>query len=351
MIGRRLARSSLAPRSADGVVDLVRSLGGVHAQAQVSAELQLANRLEHPDRAEIRRALWEKRTLAKAWTIRGTLHLHAADELALWLAARRAVSGTVEGLPVWIDPRGVAHPAVGPAETEAARAAVWEALDGRCLTREQLSAEVAPKVSPAVRSRVVSGFAFFLGDLCQGPPQGAKITLARPDQWVAGWREVDPGEALAEVCRRYVDAFAPVRPVDFHEWFGTRTWRVADARELFASLDLPEPEPVPLVHCVRLLSEYDLYVMGFRERDVLIPEPVRVLVAADGRGRYEGPAGVRFVLVDGVAAGLWSRRQKGKRLEIGVTLAQRLTKAQRAELEREAERLAGFLGLTLELSV
>ena len=59
---------------------------------------------------------------------------------------------------------------------------------------------------------------------------------------------------------------------------------------------------------MRLLPEYDVYVMGFRERDQLIPEPVRELIASHRRGRYEGPAATRIVLVDGVAAGLWERR-------------------------------------------
>lgn len=344
-----IARSSLAPRTATDAVELARAVGGVHAQVQVSAELQLANRLVDPDREAIRRALWEERTLAKAWTIRGTLHLHAADELALWLAARRAVSGPVEGLPEWRDPNGVLHPPVGLADVDAARAAVWETLGDRCLTREELAAEVAPHVGPAARSRLLSGFAFFLGGLCQGPPHGSKITVARPDRWLAGWGDVDPAAALAEVCRRFAAAFGSVQPADFHEWFGTKTWRVADARELFASLGLEEREPEPPARSVRLLSEYDLYVLGFRDRETLIPEPVRALVAADGRGRYEGPAGMRFVLVDGVAAGTWSRRQRGTRLEVGVTLARRLTKAQRVELGREAERLAAFLGLRLAL--
>jgi hypothetical protein len=345
-----IARSSLAPRTATDVVELTRALGGVHAQVQVSAELQLANRLVEPDREGIRRALWEKRTLAKAWTIRGTLHLHAADELALWLAARQAVSGPPEGLPEWRDPNGDLHSAVSLAEAETARAAVREILGDRCLTREEIASEVAPQVGSAARSRLRSGFAFFLGGLCQGPPQGSKITLARPDRWIAGWRDIDPGAALAEVCRRYVAAFGPVRPVDFHEWFGTKSWKVADARELFASLGLEQPEATPPEASVRLLSEYDVYVMGFRDRDALVPERVRALVAADRRGRWEGPAGMRFVLVDGVAAGTWSRRQRGRRLEVGVTLARKLSPAQRAELEREAARLAAFLGLLLELS-
>ncbi len=102
---------------------------------------------------------------------------------------------------------------------------------------------------------------------------------------------------------------------------------------------------------MRLLPEYDVYVMGFRERDLLVPEPVRELIANHGRGRYEGPAGVRLVLVDGVAAGLWERRRRGKRIELDVRLAGRLGRTARAELEQEAERIGAFLGLEPVLSV
>jgi hypothetical protein len=102
---------------------------------------------------------------------------------------------------------------------------------------------------------------------------------------------------------------------------------------------------------VRLLSEYDVYVMGFRERDQLVPQPVRDLIAGHGRGRYEGPAGVRLVVVDGIAAGLWERRKRGKRLELDVRLTRALAKSRRAELEREAERLAAFLALEPVVSV
>ena len=96
---------------------------------------------------------------------------------------------------------------------------------------------------------------------------------------------------------------------------------------------------------LRLLPEYDAYVMGFREREHLVPEAVRRQVAADGRGRYEGPAGVLFVIVDGVAAGLWRRRKKGRKVEVDVAPTRRLTKAQRAELDDEVERIGAFLGL------
>src|SRR5690554_7295362 len=58
-----------------------------------------------------------------------------------------------------------------------------------------------------------------------------------------------------------------------------------------------------------------------KKREQLVPPCVRELVAAHGRGRYEGPAGVRFVLVDGIAAGLGERKRRGRRIELRVRLA------------------------------
>lgn len=331
----------------------------MHAQIQASADLQLAERVDRLMQQDIRNALWRDRSLVKAWTLRGTLHLHPADELPLWYAARRAAVGRTEEVGPWRDPAGVLHPPLGPDEVRAINAAVWDALDGRPLLREELAAEVVKHVGPGPRERLLSGFSFFISEIAQGPPQGNKITLVRPDQWIEGWEKAEEQEALREVCRRYLRTYGPAQPNDFRQWFATRDFKPADARALFDSLDLEEVEveghhafvltrdtdfPKPQ-SSVRLLPEYDVYVMGFREREQLVPEHVKEQVARHGRGRYEGPAGVRFLLIDGVTAGLWERKKSGKRIELQVTPARKLTRAERMDLDGEAERIGAFLGL------
>jgi Winged helix DNA-binding domain len=365
---RRLARSALAPRApADRLVDVVRDVCGVHAQVQASAELQLASRIDGLTQNDVREALWERRLLVKAWTLRGTLHLHPAAELSLWHAARRAVAGPPGELAAWRDPAGVLHPEVGRDEVEAIRAAVWDALDDKCLLRDELADEVVSRVGGAHAERLRSGFAFFLAELCQGPPRGAKVTFVRPDQWIDGWRDVDEDRALAEICRRYLRTYGPTRPSDFREWFASPAFKAPEARTLFDSLGdeleeidveghrayvlagdtaFPKLEPT-----LRLLPEYDVYVMGFRERNELIPEVVRDQIAAHGRGRYEGPAGVRLLMIGGIAAGLWERKKRGKRIELRVIPARKPTRAQSEELNHEAERVATFLGLEPLLTV
>jgi hypothetical protein len=331
----------------------VRQVGGIHAQVQASAELQLAARVDGVTQQDVRDALWRDRTIVKAWTLRGTLHLHLADELPLWFAARRAVLPARDGLPAWPDPNGVVHPPVRAVELAELEDAVRDAFGGRTLLRDELATEVVRRVGKKHEGRLRSGFAFFLGELVQGRPQGNKITLARPDQWIDGWRDVDEHDALREVLRRFFWAYGPARPADFRSWFGPADFDLQDVEEvdvaghrafvLAGDTEFPEPRK-----SVRLLPEYDVYVMGFREREHLVPPRVREQVAAHGRGRYEGPAGVRFLLADGVAAGLWERKKLAKRLEIRVAPARRV---RRAELEREVHRYARFLAVEPVLTV
>jgi hypothetical protein len=367
---RRLARSFLTRRaSPDRLLDVVHDVGGAHAQIQASAELQLSARVGGITQQDVRDALWERRELVKAWTLRGTLHLHPAAELPLWYAAARAVwAGEPQELEAWVDPKGELHPALGRDDVKEIRTAVLDALDGRCLLREELAAQVVQRVGPKAQGRLLSGFAFFGGAvLCQGPPQGSKITLARPDQWVERWEEVDEEEGLREVCRSYLRTYGPATPKEFREWFTSRQFKPAGARALFDSIanelevvDVEGHDAFVLVGdtdfppsevSVRLLPEYDVYVMGFRERDQLVPAEVRDQVGAHGRGKYEGPAGVRFLMIDGIAAGLWERKKRGKRIELQVTPSRKLTRTERSGIDAEAERIGAFVGLEPVLKV
>ena len=344
---RRLARSHLHERApADRLVEVVRDVCGVHAQVMGSAELQLAARVDGITQADVREALWERRKLVKTWTLRGTLHLHPADELGLWTAARRAVVGEADYVIEKLE------------DVPAVVAAIGEALAGKRLTREELADAVAAQVGPGPREQLASGWGYYLGDaavaglLCFGPPQGAKVTFVHASEWLGPQREWEPREALGEVARRYAETYGPVGHREFREWFTSRSFTAADAKVLFDELDLPEPEPPPAAELsVRLLPEYDPYVMAFREREHLGPRAVRAQDAAHGKGRYEGPAGTPFLVVDGLCAGIWNRKKTAKRVNLTVEAARPLTRGERAGVEAEAERIGAFLGLEPTLSI
>jgi DNA glycosylase AlkZ-like len=293
-----------------------------------SAELSISARVEGVTQEDVRAELWERRSLAKTWTIRGTLHLHPADELSLWAAASR-VNEELEDAGV-LD-------------------AIADALDGRCLLREELADAVAERAGEWTREKISSGWGYLIGSaaavgkLCHGPPRGNKVTFVRTDQWI-GWRDVDPGEALAEVARRFLKTYGPAGSRQFAEWLGMKP---AEAPSLPEVQVEPASTPGPL----RLLPEYDCYVMGFRERGQLVPEKVRDRIKSHPKGRFEGIAAVPTLLVDGVVAGIWRRAKRGKRVEITVEPARRLAATERRELKAEAERIGAFLGAEPALRV
>jgi Winged helix DNA-binding domain len=338
----RLARSHLlkpAPRTR--LVDVVREVCGIQAQVMGAAELALSARVRGLTQEHVRNALWKHRTLAKTWTIRGTLHLHPADELPLWTAAARAAS------PPWHEGYGLTAK-----QGEKVLDAIGDALDGRALLREELADEVAQRAGEWTRERIGSGWGYIIGEaaavgkLCHGPPRGNKVTFVRTDQWV-GWRELNPEEALAEAACRFVAAYRPAGPREFAAWFGMKP---QDARPLFDSIEPPttrKRHPGP----VRLLPEYDAYVMGSREREQLIPERVKEQVKAHNRGRYEGIAAVPALVIDGVVEGIWRRAKSAKTIDLEVEPTRRITADERRGIEDEAERIGSFLGVEPKLSV
>ncbi len=258
-----------------------------------------------------------------------------------------------------------------PREVEAVVDAIGDALRGKRLLRDELADAVAATVGEGPREQLASGWGYFLGDaavadqLCFGPPQGQKVTFVHPDDWLGSQPSFESAEALRAVARRYLAAYGPVAHRQFREWFTSRSFDADAAAAVFAEIDLVEVDveghvaylleedeaPSPPASSVRLLPEYDVYVMGFRERDQLVPPAVREQVAAHGKGRFEGPAGTPFLVIDGLCAGIWSRKKGARKVELTVQPARKLTSDERAGLDAEAERIGAFLGRDPVLTV
>lgn len=364
--GQRLARQHLVePAPASQMVDVVGAVCGMQAQIITAAELGIGARIEGLTQQDVRAEIWERRHLVKTYGPRETLHLLPAGELPLWMAAMRArssLSKTQQYEASGLDSEQV----------EALIEAIGGALDGRCLTREELAAEVSRRVGPWALERLTSTWgellppAAYAGRLCFGPSRGSKVTFVRADQWVDNWEELDPDEALVEVFRRYLRAYGPATHQDFARWFWLKP---EQARRVVDSI-AGELEEVELeghrawilagdldtsgfseVGPVRLLPQYDCYVLGGVPRDRLIPEAARGRISTHGRGRFEGAVGLPVLLVDGVVAGIWERRVRSKRAQLKVESFTPLTPAQRKQLEAEAARIGKFLSVETTLTL
>lgn len=354
--GRRLARHALlAPLPKERFVEAVGAVCGIHAQMMPAAEISMGLRVAGVTRQDVRAELWSRRGLVKTHGPRGTVHLFPADEAPLWLAALRAN-------PRPNETRRLAEMGLNSAQMEAIVAAIGEALDGRCLTREELGSEVASRagswatdaVSPAFgghwpRWQMAIGAAAYAGLLCFGPDQGNKVTFVRPDQWLGNWVEVDGAAALREVFRRYLAAYGPATYQEFARWFGMQPRVALDLmRQLSSELEEVDIEGhrawqlanevaaswQSVQDVVRLLPHFDCYLIGCHPRERLVPADWAKRVLTRG-----AIGNVPVLLVDGVVAGLWQHRRTGQRLEVRVEPFQALSARQHRELEAAAARI------------
>src|SRR5258708_31347266 len=80
----RLERHHLIKRASKAqLAQVVGDIGGVQAQVMSFAELQIAVRVDCTP-ADIRDALWKKKTLVKTWLMRGTLPLARSTDLPVY---------------------------------------------------------------------------------------------------------------------------------------------------------------------------------------------------------------------------------------------------------------------------
>ncbi|HEX8227727.1 MAG TPA: winged helix DNA-binding domain-containing protein [Chloroflexia bacterium] len=361
---RRLRRQYLLERApVSRMVDVVGAVCGAQAQIITAAELTIGARVNGVTQQDVREEIWERRSLIKTYGPRETLHLLPAGELPLWMAAMRARQSLKE--TQWYEASGLE-----PEQAEALLTGIGEALDGRCLTREELADEVAQRAGSWAKDRLASTWgellapAAYTGRLCFGPSRGSKVTFVRADQWAGTWEDLEPDAALVEVFRRYLRAYGPAAHQDFARWFWLKPQQ---ARRLMDSIagELEEVEvegrtayilaedadttPAHEAGQVRLLPQYDCYVLGGVPRDRLVPEAARKRISGHGRGRLEGAVGLPVLLVDGMVAGIWERHVRSKRVELKVETFVELTAPQRVQLEAEAARIGDFLGLEAAL--
>lgn len=351
----RMRQHLLDTPTSEGAVAVARRLSGVHAQVMSSAELAIAIRSTAVTQADVQAALWRDRTLVKTWAMRGTLHLLPADDLPMWVAALRA------RMPHMLRGSWLRYHKLSADDLHAILDTVPAALDGRCLTREALAAEVAKLSARPHLKQVLQGSwgavlkpAAFQGLLCFGPSEGRNVTFASPQQWLADWREVDTGSALAEILHRFLDTYGPATQEDFARWFaldprptrelfhrltdtlvevdvdGHRAWMTRDGA---AGLAAGDEEQV-----VRLLPGFDPYVVGaLRHLDHLLPGPLR--------GRISRTSGwiSPVLLVDGRIAGTWHHERRASRIDLHIDPFDPLPHPVRAAAEADASRIADLL--------
>jgi hypothetical protein len=169
----------------------------------------------------------------------------------------------------------------------------------------------------------------------------------QPTVWTVPAPDVEPGEARAELARRYLHVFGPAMPATFARWAGIRAAEGVAAFDALRRSLSPVRTPVGDAWILtadrpgfdaangsgaaaRLLPSGDAYfLLQGADRELLVPD-------ADLRGRlWTTRVWPGAVLVDGEIVGTWRRAQA----DLTIESWRRLSPGERAAVEAEAASL------------
>jgi hypothetical protein len=358
----RMRAQRLTLQSADAttsVAQVVKELCGIQAQDALAATLAVRARSTGLFAADVERARVQERAVIRTWGQRGTLHLLAAEDLG-WLLPLLG--------PVFVAAGRRRRAELGLDEDTCARGIriIRNVLANQGpLTRAELVEQLAAhdlRLEGQARPYLLQRAALE-GIICLGPDRRAEPTYVLLSDWVGQEHRGHPlsqEAAYTKLTRRYLNAYGPATPKDQATWSGMPLSKIRAAWQHIADqlievevagspawmlktcaawLDEP-PAHVPIVH---LLAGFDLYLLGYQDRDLAVPRQHAKRINAGGGILHP------VLLVDGRVVGTW--KSKKNHLDVVVEPFDQLAPEVHQGVETEVADLARFLGVQATLHV
>lgn len=351
----RAVRQWLARRPGRSVAEVAAHVVGLQAQEPLATRLQVRSRSASLRADDVRRACVEPGRLVRTWLMRGTLHLVAGSDVR-WLLSlfgpRNAARGAGRRRQLGLDEDVCSHalcvlPELLTGSPPLSRAQVIEGLVGEGV-----------RVDPTGQAPALLAYAAAMGVVCRGPDlDGDEPGYVLLDEWVPASAPVAQDEALAELARRYLAAFAPAEAADLAAWSALplNTARRAcglaaadvEARAAAAGVARGAAEAAGGVagaaelagdHSVRLLGAFDTYLLGYRDRSLML-EP-RFATRVQAGGGIIHPT----LIVDGQVVGTWRLHRRKAAVDVAVHPFVRLDSRISRLVDEEAADVARFLG-------
>jgi hypothetical protein len=332
--------------------DIAREAGPIQAQEPRAAKLAFRARSRGLTAADVDRARTEERSLMRAWMMRKTVHLIAAEDTG-WLVplfAEPTVRWSRKRLNDFgLDRRG----------QDRAMAVLHDAVDEEgALTRPELAERLERAGFDTANEFKVHLWllATLDGELCLGPDRRGQTCLVRTSDWIGELKPRSRDDSLAELARRYLRGYGPATERDLARWAGLPLRdsklgfeRIAaelapvetDGGTAFTLGKLPRVPRSPLV---RLLGAFDNYNLGYTDRGFAVgAENVKQIVPGGGIVRPT-------ITVDGRFAGTWSSKRSGTRLAVTIEPFARLEPAIEQAIDAEVADIGRFEGLSATIA-
>jgi hypothetical protein len=327
VLAARLDAQLLSGRPARDPVAVAERVLAVQGQDPMGFRLAVRARTTGVTAADVDRALTEDRSLVVTWLNRGTLHLVRSEDYPMVQAVTTPPLRTSSE-------RRLAQEGVPPRDVERGIEAIERSLaDEGPLTsdalRERIAATGVRAQGPALYHLLFQ--ASLRGLVVRGPMAAKKQAYVLVRDWLPGAKPVDRDVALGEFARRYLAGHWPAGDRDLARWAGIP---LRDARAGLAAADPPpQPTQTPELPPPKLLGAFEPCLLGWTSRTDIVGDHSPNLVTVGGMF-------YPFAMVRGRAVARWKLRDDGLELEP----FRRISKADRAALERDAEDVRRFLG-------
>ena len=319
-------------------------MGGVQAQDYRWGKWSIGLRAEDVAVTDVECALQDGRIL-RTWMFRGTLHFVAADDLP-WLTA------LIAPRTIQTNARRYCQLQLDEPEFAASQAVLQEELVNGPLTRNQIKThfQTAGISCEGQQMPYLLQRAALDGLISCGPQAGSEPTYTLLPKKFTEARIPERQELLALLASRYFASHGPATLKDFSWWSGLTA---ADCKQAVgqagittidnAYLATGDPPSGEILDTADLLSPYDDYLLGYKERDRMLDPAYKKRV--NPGGGIPRPT----VLLNGRIAGIWRYDFKKDRLEVTIEPFQDLIINEKKCIEVAGSRLGSFLDTAVHI--
>ncbi len=369
----RLHTQGLTRPLAGTATDIMRQQLAVQSQDYIGGKWSVALRLADPPTASTLERELDAGRILRTHVLRPTWHFVLPEDIR-WLLAATSPRVLARNAPMarklGLDARTLA---------KALEIIARELEGGRWRTREELGEALGReriKDASGQRLTYIAMQAELEGLMVSGPRRGKQFTYGLMDERAprAGQGSEPPrthDDGLVRLATRYFIGHGPATAIDLARWATLTSRDAARAARLaleaaggalemreregvrrYAAAgahDPPRGRGIPPSRRGHLLSVFDEYVNGYRDRSMI------VTAAHGGSIVGAGNAVLHVYVIDGRVLGTWTREFAKEAVRIEVAPFDRLTKRDRTALGRalapSAERYGRFVGSPADLAV
>ena len=338
----RLINQQLSATTVKTAVGMVEWMGAMQGQEYAQTKWALGLRLPHLTDKDVEKELNDGKIL-RTHLLRPTWHFVSAKDIR-WLL--KLTAPRVHAACAYM----YRQVELGSKIFNRCNDVIVKSLEGgKQLTRDELN-ELFRKhkiIASGHRLSYIMMNAELEGIICSGARRGNQFTYALLDERVKPKKGLEKDYALAELTQRYFTSRGPATVNDFSTWSGltvtdckkgiqmlshSMTKEIIDKKVYFLSKDFKTQESP--AHKIHLLSTYDEFIMGYKDRSAIMPLKNRKTVRFDS-----------VIVLDGIVIGSWKRAISKNEIDLEYAFFAPMTKPQRKLFDEGLDRFAEFMDL------